>query len=117
MDDKPAYGEVPGTKAYSMREEDAMPDEIAFVPDPESKPANELEELPPRAPTPGGHPIPKTVVEETPDSPTAVTRPETEEKQKHHRADPPPDIIVKADGQKVENGDDGDDGEAAGTDA
>lgn len=110
VDDKPAYGEVPGTKAYSMREEDAMPDEIAFVPDPDGKPTSESE-LPPRSPTPGGHPIPKTVVEETPDSPTAVTHPETEEKLKHHRADPPPDIIVKADGQKVENG-----GEA-GTDA
>ncbi|KAM7207056.1 hypothetical protein V8F33_000155 [Rhypophila sp. PSN 637] len=103
VDDKPAYGEVPGTKAYSMREEDAQPDEIAFVPEPDSKLSGESEE-PSRATTPGGHPIPKTVVEETPDSPTAVTHPETAEQQKQHRADPPPDIIVKADGHKVENG-------------
>jgi len=110
VDDKPAYGEVPGTEAYSMREGDAMPDEIAFVPEPDSKLASESE-LPPRSPTPGGHPIPKTVVEESPDSPGAITHPETEEQQKHHRADPPPDLIVKADGQTVDNG-----GEA-GTDA
>ncbi|KAK4220101.1 hypothetical protein QBC37DRAFT_407840 [Rhypophila decipiens] len=103
VDDKPAYGEVPGTKAYSMREEDAKPDEIAFVPEPDSKLSSESEE-PSRTTTPGGQPIPKTVVEETPDSPTAVTHPETAEQQKQHRADPPPDIIVKADGHKVENG-------------
>ncbi|KAK3329014.1 hypothetical protein B0H66DRAFT_540003 [Apodospora peruviana] len=101
VDDKPAYGEVPGTKAYSMREGDAEPDEIAFVPDPANKPG-ELE-IPARSPTPGGQPIPKTVVEESPDSPGAVTHPETELKQKQ-RADPPPDLVLKADGQRIDNG-------------
>ena len=38
VDDKPAYGEVPGTAAYQMREEDAAPDEIAYVPEPNSAP-------------------------------------------------------------------------------
>ncbi|KAK0618225.1 hypothetical protein B0T17DRAFT_618844 [Bombardia bombarda] len=106
VDDKPAYGEVPGTKAYRMREEDATPDEIAFVPDPDSAAAqaaadDEDAEKAPRSPTPGGHPIPTTRVEETPDSAGSVSHPETEKK---HRADPPPDLVLKADGELVDNG-------------
>lgn len=54
-----------------------------------------------RPATPGGHPIPKTVVEETADTAGSVTHPEIEKK---HRADPPPDLILKADGTMVEEG-------------
>ncbi|KAK4193345.1 hypothetical protein QBC35DRAFT_481300 [Podospora australis] len=97
VDDKPAYGEVPGTQAYNMREGDAEPDEIAIIPDPTNPSPTE----PPRearSPTPGGHPIPKTVVEETPDEEGAVTHVEVEEK---HKADPLPDLTIKADGKVV----------------
>ncbi|KAK0731755.1 hypothetical protein B0H67DRAFT_679330 [Lasiosphaeris hirsuta] len=97
VDDKPAYGEVPGTSAYQMREEDAAPDEIAYIPDlnSESQAAPDTDASPP---TPGGQPIPKTVVEEAPDVDGSVTHPEIEKK---HVADPQPDVILKADGQKI----------------
>lgn len=109
VDDKPAYGEVPGTQAYRMREEDAEPDEIAIIPD-EKDPSPPEPEHAARSPTPGGHPIPKTVVEETPDAEGAVTHSEVEQR---HKSDPHPDLLVKADGQRVEKG-----GEAAnGTDS
>jgi hypothetical protein len=92
VDDEPSYGEVPGTEAYRMREEDAQPDEIAIIPDPDN-PSRSRAQSYVRPPTPGGHPIPKTLVEETPDSPGSVTHPEVEKK---HRADPPPDLVLKA---------------------
>lgn len=110
VDDKPAYGEVPGTVAYRMREEDAEPDEIAIIPDLRNPSPVEPERIA-RPPTPGGHPIPKTVVEETPDAEGAVTHPENEQKQKN-KSDPQPDVVVRADGQRVEEG-----GAANGTDA
>lgn len=106
VDDKPAYGEVPGTKAYALREGDAKPDEFAIIPDPDSKLSTE-EHDERRPSTPGGRPIPKTVVEETPDSTGAVTHPEIEAR---HRVDSPPDVLVKADGQKIENEKGGDNG-------
>jgi hypothetical protein len=99
VDDEPSYGEVPGTDAYRMRERDAEPDEIAVVPDPTSPaPSSRANSEIGRPTTPGGHPIPKTMVEEAPDSPGSVRHPETEKK---HRADPPPDLVLKADGEKV----------------
>lgn len=38
VDDKPSYGEEPGTDAYNMREEDAVPDEVEIVGDVPGKP-------------------------------------------------------------------------------
>lgn len=97
VDDKPAYGEVPGTAAYNMREEDAAPDEIAYVP--ETKDAMET----PASPTPpGGKPIPVTVVEESPDVEGSVIHPEIMER---HGSDPHPDVTVKADKTVVVDGD------------
>ncbi|KAK4230623.1 hypothetical protein QBC38DRAFT_468358 [Podospora fimiseda] len=104
VDDKPAYGEVPGTKAYSMREGDAEPDEIAIIPDP-SNPTPPETTPAVRPLTPGGHPIPKTVVEESPDDEGAVTHPEVEEK---HKGDPHPDLTIKADGTVEANDEDND---------
>ncbi|VBB72225.1 Putative protein of unknown function [Podospora comata] len=101
VDDKPAYGEVPGTEAYSKREGDAEPDEIAIIPDPLDPTPSEPERHA-RSPTPGGHPIPKTVVEEAPDAEGSVTHPEVEER---HKSDPHPDVTIKADGKRVEDND------------
>ncbi|KAK1752486.1 hypothetical protein QBC47DRAFT_363250 [Echria macrotheca] len=97
VDDKPAYGEVPGTAAYQMREGDAAPDEIAYVPEADAE-GESTEAGKDPSPTPGGRPIPKTVVEEAPDTEGSVTHPEIE---KRHDSDPHPDVILKADGQKV----------------
>ncbi|KAJ4297218.1 hypothetical protein N0V88_004136 [Collariella sp. IMI 366227] len=59
-----------------------------------------VDDKPARQP-PGGRPIPKTVVEETPDVEGSVTHPENRQRRK---SDAHPDMVVKADGQKVEGG-------------
>jgi hypothetical protein len=58
VDDVPSHGQVPGTAAYEMRTQDAVPDEIAVIPDGQrSRPSS-------RASQRGTHQqIPKTVVE------------------------------------------------------
>lgn len=63
VDDVPAHGEVPGTAAYKIRTQDAVPDEIEVIPEGlRSRSASHLREDD-RPLTPGGTPIPKTVVE------------------------------------------------------
>lgn len=90
MDDEPSYGEVPGTDAYKKRTQDATPDEIAIVHD--KKP----ESISPDRPlTPGGHPIPKTVVDEAADTPGSSTHRYHEDLR---QADAAPDFIRKPDG-------------------
>ncbi|KAB5563465.1 hypothetical protein GE09DRAFT_960427 [Coniochaeta sp. 2T2.1] len=105
VDDEPSYGEVPGTEAYKMREGDAEPDEIAIIPDLSLK-TKDLgrEQSQDRALSPGGHPIPKTVVEESPDTPGSR---EHEEDKSKHRADAPPDLLIQADGTEVKEDGDG----------
>ncbi|KAI0176382.1 hypothetical protein GGR52DRAFT_571346 [Hypoxylon sp. FL1284] len=90
VDDAPSYGEVPGTDAYQKRTQDATPDEIAIVHDkkPESSPVD-------RPLTPGGHPIPKTVIDEAADAPGSSTHHYHEDL---HKADATPDFIRKPDG-------------------
>jgi hypothetical protein len=104
VDDEPSYGEVPGTEAYKLREGDAAPDEIAIIPDLALKTDVNREQRRERSRSPGGHPIPKTVVEESPDSAGSVVHPEVKEK---HKADAPPDLVLKADGTEVKEGDSG----------
>ncbi|TKA39060.1 hypothetical protein B0A54_09657 [Friedmanniomyces endolithicus] len=80
VDDQPAYGEVPGTQAYSIRTADAVPDEVEIVPEGlrsrsgtrsramsnlGGEGAGEFS----RPQTPGGTPVPKTVVERVDDKP------------------------------------------------
>lgn len=82
-----------------MRQEDAEPDEIAVVPE-EQKAGDEEKDAAP--PTPGGHPIPRTVVEETSGNSEAQSHPE-----KKYTADAPPDLILKHDGsEEVQEGTD-----------
>ncbi|KAI1482797.1 hypothetical protein F4774DRAFT_369139 [Daldinia eschscholtzii] len=90
VDDEPSYGEVPGTEAYNKRTEDAEPDEIAIIHD--KKPQSVS---PDRPVTPGGHPIPKTVVDESADAPGSSTHHYNESLR---RADAEPDFIRKPDG-------------------
>ncbi|OTA96874.1 hypothetical protein M434DRAFT_345431 [Hypoxylon sp. CO27-5] len=90
VDDEPSYGEVPGTEAYKKRTEDAEPDEIAIIT--EKKPESVS---PDRPVTPGGHPIPKTVVEESVDAPGSSTH---RYHENLHRADASPDFVRKPDG-------------------
>lgn len=88
VDDSPAHGEVPGTEAYNKRTEDATPDEIVVA---ETSSSHSTD----RSRSPGGHPIPKTVVDETEDIPGSRTHHFHEQL---HQADATPDLVHKADG-------------------
>jgi hypothetical protein len=96
VDDQPRYGEVPGTSAYKMREQDAVPDEIEVVPEgmrsrsasrvwPEDRPL-----------TPGGTMIPKIVAEKIePEKPAYGDVPGTAAYDLR-KADAVPDEIVRS---------------------
>jgi hypothetical protein len=96
VDDEPSYGEVPGTEAYSKRAQDAVPDEVEIVPDGQrSRSASRLSAAD-RPFTPGGSPIPKTVVEKVdPDEPAYGEVPGTEAYEKRAQ-DAVPDVVLKA---------------------
>jgi hypothetical protein len=94
VDDKPSYGEDPETKAYHTREQDAVPDEIEIVP--EGKHSGTTSPHPPGTSTPGGQPIPMTVVEKIdPEIPTYGEVPGTEAHEKR-LADAVPDLVVRS---------------------
>jgi hypothetical protein len=96
VDDQPSFGEVPGTDAYKKRTQDAVPDEVEVIPEGQrSRSASRLtgEDRPY---TPGGTPVPKTVVEKVdPDTPSHGEVPGTDA-YKIRQADAAPDVIVKA---------------------
>lgn len=75
-----------------MREEDAEPDEIAVVAAGGLKlDTNVQGGADSKSPsTPGGHPIPKTVVEETSGNSEEQSHPE-----KKYKADTPADLVIK----------------------
>lgn len=94
VDDEPSHGEVPGTGAYSMRQQDAAPDEIEVVPEGSaSRPRSTTGSHPSTA---GEQPIPTTVVEKIdPEAPSYGNVPGT---LAHHMraADAVPDLVLKA---------------------
>ncbi|KAF2454613.1 hypothetical protein BDY21DRAFT_99499 [Lineolata rhizophorae] len=92
VDDTASYGEVPGTPAYQMRMQDAVPDEVEIVP--RSRSASRLRHED-RPTTPGGSPVPKTVVEKVDDSPSHGDVPGTNAHELR-KADATPDIVLKA---------------------
>ncbi|KAK5134723.1 hypothetical protein LTR08_006238 [Meristemomyces frigidus] len=86
VDDQPAHGEVPGTPAYALRTQDAVPDELEIVPEGQRSRSATLQqegrarasshlssasrESRPQTPvSPGGTRIPKVVVERVDDAP------------------------------------------------
>ena len=73
-----------------MRESDAKPDEVAVIPE-----GSEDKDIEPRSSTPGGHPIPTTIVEKLdPASPSHGEVPGTLAHGKR-AADAVPDLVVK----------------------
>ncbi|KAL8806777.1 MAG: hypothetical protein Q9200_004917 [Gallowayella weberi] len=97
VDDRESHGEVPGTEAYKMRRQDAVPDELEIVGD-SSKPTSRRtsQSQPDRTSTPGGTPIPKTVVEKIdPDTPSHGDIPGTEAFNKR-QADAVPDVVLQS---------------------
>ncbi|OAL54065.1 hypothetical protein IQ07DRAFT_560688 [Pyrenochaeta sp. DS3sAY3a] len=96
VDDEPAHGEVPGTDAYKMRTQDAVPDEVEIVPEGARSRSASRVSASDRPLTPGGTPIPRTVVEKIdPDQPSYGDVPGTHAHQLR-LADAEPDVIVKA---------------------
>jgi hypothetical protein len=92
VDDEASHGEVPGTHTYNMRRTDAEPYEVAVLRDPD--------DLGPGAsggqtPTPGGHPIPKTVLEKVDASLSHGEIPGTLAHRQRAK-DAVPDIVVQA---------------------
>ncbi|KAE8834207.1 hypothetical protein HRS9122_08287 [Pyrenophora teres f. teres] len=96
VDDEPAHGEVPGTDAYNKRTQDAVPDEVEIVPDGMRSRSASRVSVSDRPLTPGGTPIPKTIVEKIdPDKPSYGDVPGTLAHQQR-LADATPDVIVRA---------------------
>lgn len=106
VDDRPAYGEVPGTSAYDMRTKDAVPDEVEIVPEGQrSRSGTRSRALSglgegggadgSRPATPGGTPIPKTVVERVDDKPAHGEVEGTLAKEMR-MADAEPDEVIEA---------------------
>lgn len=92
---EPSHGEVPGTEAHRIREEDAKPDEIGQAPDstvPSPEQASSASATPPAGPE-----RPETVVSESAGS----TEPHTEEFRERieetHKADAAPDVVTQVD--------------------
>lgn len=100
MDSNPHHGEVPGTAAYEMREQDAVPDEIEVLG--ESTEGTQSKDVSPagsqdRPLTPSDSPIPRTMVEKVnPESPSHGEVPGTEAYDKR-QADAVPDLIKSVD--------------------
>lgn len=93
VDDDPRHGEVPGTPAYDKRRQDAVPDEIEVVPEGRLSKRGSRQYLDTPL-TPGGTPIPKTVVEKIdPSSPSYGDEPGTPAYRKR-MADAVPDITL-----------------------
>jgi len=103
VDDSAAHGEVPGTPAYNLRTQDAVPDEVEVVPEgarPRSstqsrgRAASQLS-TGSRPDTPGGSPVPKTIVEKVDDKPSYGEVDGTQAKDMR-MADATPDEVRKA---------------------
>ena len=100
VDDTPSHGQVPGTAAYEMRTQDAVPDELEIIPEGGgSRSSSSLGgEDRARSPTrnPDGITIPKMVVEKIdPSSPSHGEIPGTAA-HNLRKADAVPDVILQA---------------------
>ncbi|KAI5359369.1 hypothetical protein Slin14017_G102710 [Septoria linicola] len=110
VDDSAAHGEVPGTPAYSLRTQDAVPDEIEIVPEGRRSRSATLQisgtrsrgnsaastsSTGSRPMTPGGTPIPRLVVERVDNKPAHGEVEGTPAYEKR-LADASPDEVRKA---------------------
>ncbi|KAL8665593.1 MAG: hypothetical protein Q9202_002097 [Teloschistes flavicans] len=97
VDNHDSYGEIPGTEAYDLRKQDAVPDELEILGD-TSKPSSRRtsQSHPERTSTPGGTPIPLTVVEKVDSaSPSHGEVPGTIA-HSMRQADAVPDVILQS---------------------
>lgn len=97
VDDEPRHGELPGSPAYEMRRQDAVPDELEILPEGRLSRGNSSRKAT-RSPSPADGPIPLTVVEKVdPDSPSHGEVPGTTAYEQR-QADATPDVVLKASG-------------------
>ncbi|PYH84084.1 hypothetical protein BO82DRAFT_278078 [Aspergillus uvarum CBS 121591] len=95
VDENPAHGEIPGTAAYDIRTQDAVPDQVEVVPDGSRSRSTSTSGQQQRPMTPSS-PIPRTVVEKVDlDQPSHGDIPGTPAYELR-RADAVPDVVVKA---------------------
>lgn len=100
MDDEPRHGEVPGSPAFEVRRQDAVPDELEVVPEGRLSKRNSYNELQPNL-SPGGAIIPLTVVEKVdPTAPSHGEIPGTAAYEQR-QADAAPDVVLKASDSNV----------------
>ncbi|KAL8725524.1 MAG: hypothetical protein Q9181_006386 [Wetmoreana brouardii] len=106
VDDKDSHGDTPGTEAYNMRRQDAVPDEVEILRNASNSPSRGTSQSQPdRTSTPGGTPIPKTVVEKVdPMSPSHGEVPGTAA-YSMRQADAEPDVILQSPNAKTNFGD------------
>ena len=95
VDDRPSHGEVPGTEAYKIRTQDAVPDEVEIVPDGSRSRSSSRVSRDDVSRSPGGTSIPRTVVEKVDDAPSHGEVPGTHAHDLR-RADAEPDEIIKS---------------------
>ena len=96
VDNDPSYGQVPGTAAYDMRTQDAEPDVLAVIPEDGGSGSGSRASNDDRPLTPGGTPIPKTVVEKVDfERPSHGEVPGTAAHD-IRKADAVPDVIIRA---------------------
>lgn len=100
VDDTPSHGQVPGSSAYDLRRQDAVPDEIEIVPEGKRSRAASNVSMASAASnrplTPGGTPIPLMVVEKVdPEVPSHGEVPGTAAYEMR-TADAAPDLVLKA---------------------
>ncbi|KAL8713197.1 MAG: hypothetical protein Q9220_002718 [cf. Caloplaca sp. 1 TL-2023] len=106
VDDSDSHGEIPGTEAYNQRLQDAVPDELEVVGDTSKPSRRNTQSQPNRTATPGGTPIPMTVVEKVDaTSPSHGDVPGTAA-HSMRKADAVPDMIVQSPKAKASFGDD-----------
>ena len=94
VDDGESYGEVPGTVAYEMRAQDAIPDELEVIPEGGDKGMSVGKED--QAKTPGTASIPKTVVEMIDSTPPSHADVHGTAAHSNRRADAVPNVITHA---------------------
>ncbi|KAL2064877.1 hypothetical protein VTL71DRAFT_4017 [Oculimacula yallundae] len=94
VDDEASYGDEPGTEAYRLREQDAIPDEIEVVPESKTpRPSTPINK--PSTPS-GGQPIPLMIVEKVdPETPSHGEIPGTLAHDMR-AADAVPDLVVRS---------------------
>ncbi|KAE8144403.1 hypothetical protein BDV25DRAFT_166911 [Aspergillus avenaceus] len=93
-DDNPSHGDVPGTRAYELREQDAVPDEVEVIPEGSRSRSTSTAGRQRSPSTPEASPIPRTIVEKIDmNEPSHGDIPGTEAYEKR-KADAVPDAVM-----------------------